>query len=195
MQRLLSTAAKSLPRETGETKRVADRLHRPGRVAILADTSGSMADRAGTRTKTELLAEAVAGVWRSLDQPRLISFNSGAHDVPGPEALPAPSGGTALHLALRYLCDPAEERTARLIVISDGQPEDETAALRAADELNCRIDVIYCGPESDSKAVDFMRRLARLGCGECVVVDVVRAAGGPALIAAVKRLALTSEVL
>jgi hypothetical protein len=79
---------------------------------------------------------------------------------------------------------------ARVIVISDGQPDDEAAALKAADELGCRIDVIYCGPDYDAKAIAFMQRLARLGCGECVVEDVVRAAGGLRLTAAVQRLAL-----
>ncbi len=63
-------------------------------------------------------------------------------------------------------------------------------ALKAADELGCRIDVLYCGPDSDITALAFMRSLARVGCGECVVEDVVRAASGLRLVAAVKRLAL-----
>ncbi len=44
--------------------------------------------------------------------------------------------------------------------------------------------------EAEKAAIAFMRRLARAGRGECVVEDVVRAAGGARLTAAVGRLAL-----
>ena len=190
LQRLLQTAAKSLPRETGDTARAARKSGRgPGPVVIIADTSGSMADSAGSRSKIDLLREAVAEAWEGLHPSvrRLVRFDSAALSLYSPAELTEPSGGTAMHLGLRTA---GNVQPSRVIVISDGQPDDEAAALKAADELGCRIDVLYCGADSDATAIAFMRRLARVGCGECIVEDVVRAAGGLRLTAAVKRLAL-----
>ena len=158
-------------------------------MVILADTSGSMADTAGSRAKIDLLREAVAETWEGLHPSvrRLVRFDSAALSLYSPAELTEPSGGTAMHLGLRTA---GNVQPTRVIVISDGQPDDAAEALKAADELGCRIDVLYCGPDSDAASIAFMRRLARVGCGECVVEDVVRAAGGLRLTAAVKRLAL-----
>jgi uncharacterized protein (DUF58 family) len=172
LQSLLAGAARSLPATTGDTGRFRARLEGAGRgVAILADVSSSMDERAGGRRKVEILAEALAGLWPDLAGARLIAFGSTAAEVPSPDELPPPSGGTALHLALDAA---ATSRPGKTVVISDGRPDSEPAALDAAGRLPGVIDVIYCGPDSDRRAIAFMYALARRGCGRVFIRDIAR---------------------
>jgi hypothetical protein len=183
LQSLIAGAARSLPATTGETDRLKARFAGAGAaVVILCDVSSSMDERAGSRRKIDLLREALDSVWSELPDARLVAFASTPTDLAGPSDLPAPAGGTALHLGLDAA---ARHRPGRTVVISDGQPDSETAALDAAGRLPGQIDVIYCGPDSDTGAIDFMTRLARLGGGRVVVRDVVRM-GRPALGPAVR---------
>lgn len=172
LQSLIAGAAKSLPAATGDTARFRARVEGAGAgVVILADVSSSMDERAGRRRKCEILAEALDQLWPELAGARLIAFGATAAEVLSPDDLPAPSGGTALHLALDAAARPAPAKT---VVISDGRPDSEEAALAAAGRLPGLIDVIYCGPDSDAQAIAFMGRLARLGAGRVWVRDVVR---------------------
>jgi hypothetical protein len=172
LQALIAGAARSTPAVTGEVERTRARLDAPGAaVVVLADCSSSMAERAGARTKADLLAEALDSVLPDLPGATLIGFATTAAGLPSAAHLPAPAGGTALHLALDLA---AGLRPGRTLVVSDGRPDDEARALAAAGGLPGIIDVIYCGPDDDAAAIDFMRRLARLGCGRVVVRDVVR---------------------
>jgi hypothetical protein len=52
-----------------------------------------------------------------------------------------------------------------VIVISDGLPQDEGAALEAAQALPGTISVLFIGDEHDRAGADFMRRLALMGGG------------------------------
>jgi Mg-chelatase subunit ChlD len=177
LQGLIAKASKELPRETGETAKASARYGRsvPGRVVLVCDTSGSMDDSAGSRKKIDHLREAVADVWPELTDRVLIRFDSHATAIGDPSGLTAPSGGTALHLALDEAASHCPSRT---IVISDGQPDSDALAIEAAERLCGRIDVIYCGPDSDTTAIDFMRRLARAGGGSVICTDVVKHATG-----------------
>lgn len=175
IQALIAGAAKALPATTGETDRLKSRLAGAGAtVVILADVSSSMDERAGARRKVELLREALDQVWADLvPGGRLIAFASTPTELLSPAQLPAPAGGTALHLALDAA---AKHRPRRTLVITDGHPDSEDAALDAADRLPGLIDVIYCGPDGDAAAIAFLSRLARLGGGRVVVRDVVKMA-------------------
>jgi hypothetical protein len=183
-QSFLAQAAKTLPAKTGETANYRSRYDSASAgsgVVILADVSGSMEDRAGAITKIEVLREALVNVQPDLPDARLVAFGSTAGEIPGASSLPAPAGGTALHLAIDLA---AIMHPARTLVISDGQPDSEDLALAAAARLPGLIDVIYCGPDSDKDAIAFMYRLARLGGGRVVVRDVSRDARprlGPAV--------------
>lgn len=171
LQSIIAKAAKSLPAETGATAQYKQRLDRAGdQVVILCDTSGSMEERAGVRRKIEHLRGAVAGVIADLPDGVLVAFDSSPRRVTLAADIPEPSGGTALHLALD---EAAKLRPAKTIVISDGEPDSESAALAAAERLSGIIDVIYCGRDSDARALDFMRRLARAGGGQVVTCDLV----------------------
>lgn len=171
LQALILTAGK-LPAKTGETDRFHARFSSAGTgIVILADVSGSMDEPAGGRRKIDVLRAALVGVWPELPGASLLAFSDRVTRLSSPAELPAPSGATALHLALDAA---AQARPAKTLVISDGQPDAAAAALASADRLPGRIDVIYCGPDSDKEAIAFMYRLARVGGGSVVVRDVAR---------------------
>lgn len=167
---LIKQAGDNLPARTGEAERVASRLRTAGdEDVVLADVSQSMAEPAGDKRKIDLLRAAFDYALRGHE--RLIAFNSSTLVLSSPSDLPAPAGGTALHLAL---AEAAAYRPRYTLLISDGQPDSEELALREADNLSGIIDVIYCGPADDARAISFMRRLARTGSGKLHIYDVQR---------------------
>ena len=180
---IIAQAAKE-PSETGETARLQKRLEGASpTLVILADTSGSMGEMAGSRSKFNLLSEALGQARQAVPYARLVTFSSWPQEIAPGQDLPQPSGGTALDAALTYII-PLRPRST--LVISDGKPDDPRTALTVADKVTGTIDVIYCGPDSDSQAIAFMRRLARCGGGRVIIHDVVKAAkSGPAELTSV----------
>ncbi|MBJ7223593.1 MULTISPECIES: vWA domain-containing protein [unclassified Brenneria] len=192
LQALIRKSASTLPATTGTVARYEERLNRTdGPRIILADLSGSMESPAwGQRRKIDLLCEAVDSILGNAREPvRLIAF--AGTPVDGISQLPreALSGSTALHLALDCA---ARHRPRATLVISDGQPDDEEWALAAARNLPGRIDVLYIGPDIEKSAIQFMQRLARLGCGDCVTNDLAQT-GQPALERSIRQLLLCSS--
>lgn len=155
---IVAAAKRNLPENTGATARAAARAARGEIRIVLADVSASMAESAGALTKAQVLD----GALRQLPSATsLVAFSSYPVDIPAGGSLPPPSGSTALHTAIRHSA--AREPT-HVLIISDGHPDDAPAALREADRLgSVRIDVIFCGPDSDREGLAFMRRLARGG--------------------------------
>jgi hypothetical protein len=141
----------------------------PNSIVILCDVSESMNLMAGGKRRIEHLREALLAVVPTVPSAQLIAFGSIPTTIPGPEYLINPSGGTALHLALEAA---AAYRPSRTVVISDGRPDNEWKALAAANLLTGLIDVIYCGPASDHRAIEFMERLARSAGGRVIVRDL-----------------------
>ena len=165
MQAMLTRAARTLPATTGETARYSRLQHTDGPTLILCDVSYSMASPAGGRTRYDHLVEALKQVYRP--EMSIIAFSAVAVSVARPEELPHPSGGTALHAAL---AEASKRRPAATLVISDGEPNEgtEDLAISIADQMTGRIDVIYCGPDNNAKAIKFLNRLAKVGAGSCV---------------------------
>lgn len=177
LQALIARAAQS-PKETGTVARFQQRLNDASdAIVILVDVSSSMGQAAGVRQKIDLLRDALAHVLPQIPASRLIAFSSFPREVT-PFTLPAPSGGTDLTAALRYILPYAPQKT---VVISDGQPDNQATALDAARQLTGVIDVIYCGPDSDGEAIAFMQRLAAIGEGTITVTDIVRPGANLAL--------------
>lgn len=186
LQSLLAAAAKSLPRDTGETEGIGGRFQNAGTATILlCDVSSSMNERAGSKRKIDHLRAALDSVWSALPRASIYTFSSHVANASDPSRIGEPSGGTALHMGLGTI---AGLRPARTIVISDGRPDDEVAALAAAEQLSGTIDVIYCGPDDDAQAITFMRSLARVGCGRVIVHDLVKHSQQPRLAGAVRQL-------
>lgn len=184
LQNLIGKASATLPARTGAVAAAQDRINRVsnGRTVVLADVSGSMASPAwGGRSKHDILAEAIAATATGHE---VLAFAARVTLVTESAALPLPGGGTALHLALRVA---HERRPGRILVISDGEPDDPSAALAAAAAFPGVIDVLYIGPDSNAAAMRFLRSLAQAGHGRYEGSDIARA-GQPALAHTMRRL-------
>jgi Mg-chelatase subunit ChlD len=59
----------------------------------------------------------------------------------------------------------------QFILISDGQPDSEGAALAEAKKFKNKISVIYVGPESNPSGRNFLQRLATTTGGKAVTAD------------------------
>jgi len=84
-----------------------------------------------------------------------------------PTGIPRRIGnGTNLAGALRFV-KPADGTGIKFIVISDGQPDDEQAALDVARTFTDRIDCVYIGPEDGGAwgGRAFLERLAKASGG------------------------------
>ena len=175
LQSIINAAAKNLPATTGSVAR-----HTRRSSMIVADVSLSMATPAwGGRTKHDVLREAVM----ASGHDEIVAFSS-VPVVVRPDQLPLPSGSTALHNALdRAIL----EQPRRLLVISDGEPDDPRAALASARSFDGTIDVLYIGPESNPAAIEFMASLARSGRGNLHRNDIAKASA-PALTNTVRGL-------
>ena len=73
----------------------------------------------------------------------------------------------------------------RVILISDGEPNNPDGTLKLASQFKSHIDVIHVGAETDTKGREFLRKLASLTGG--VVVES-SAAMLPVLGESVKKL-------
>jgi hypothetical protein len=133
----------------------------------LVDTSGSMAQREGGRRRIDLLTDVLQQALGADPTIRIITFGSAPEELTGTEPgrnlrLPEPCGSTALHLALERVAQ--GPRPSRLVVISDGRPDDPQAALAAAKALApIIIDAYYVGPDDERAAIGFMRALSLAG--------------------------------
>ena len=128
-------------------------------VVVLCDLSSSMLDFIGNSglRKYEHLAIALKDLMKSFPKVRLVVFNDLPRVLNVAADLPYPAGGTAMAKALHFI---KKWKPRKTILISDGLPDDEQAALAAADQLTGAIDTIYCGPD-EHPAVEFLRRLSR----------------------------------
>lgn len=81
-------------------------------------------------------------------------------------------GGTDLAAALKFV-HVADECDIRFIVISDGEPDDEARALKAARKFRSKIDTIFVGPAGGA-GQDFLRRLANASGGQNITANQVK---------------------
>ena len=137
----------------------------PAAVVILCDLSGSMRGEPVNR-----LREHLAQMWAEVEMfTELWGFNEKAFLVDCPEKLPVPCHGTMLADAFRQI---ARRWPSRVILISDGLPDNEAEAETEASRLPGTIDAIFVGPETDDRGIAFMRRLTTANGGQTVVRDL-----------------------
>jgi hypothetical protein len=139
-------------------------------IAVLVDVSGSMSEPVGRQRRIDVLADILRDVFAA--GARLFAFAGTVHEIEPSGTLPEPGGGTALDQALDHVALLAPKR---VIVISDGEPDDRGAALVAARRLHCEIVTYYAGDERDHAAIAFLRALAWCsadGLGHAVVSDL-----------------------
>jgi uncharacterized protein with von Willebrand factor type A (vWA) domain len=141
-------------------------------IVVLADCSGSMEDLIGSQNmrKCDHLRIALEDVLLAFPKIKLIAFHFTAKVITDAARLREPQGGTNMAAALRLA---QKFKPRKTIVISDGLPDNERAALKAADELTGAIDTIYCGPDAHP-AAEFLRKLSRSSGGVSVLWDGMR---------------------
>lgn len=152
------TAVDTVQRPLSLAERAAKALGRPApaapeKVCLLLDVSGSMDDRVDGAPKIDLLREVVRG----LDAPAIFAFAAGCKRVTR-ETIPNPHGGTALHRAFLRIKSHAYTRA---VIITDGLPDDEDAALREVVGLS--VEIMYVGPAPKPAFLDRLAAAARAG--------------------------------
>ena len=155
---------------------------------VLVDCSGSMEahDSRGGQRRYDVACAELAQLQKSNSgKIGVIAFSDSAIFVPG-GVPPMLGSGTNLAGALRF-ARVADVAGIRVVVISDGQPDDEAAALAEAAQYQARIDCVYVGPEAAPQGRTFLERLASAHGGKQVT-----AARAQELAAAVERLMLSA---
>lgn len=132
---------------------------------IIVDVSGSMSarDSRGGQSRYDVALQELATLQTDLPgKLAIIAFSSEAEFVPGGEPF-FEGGGTNLTGALQFakVCDVPGMK---LIIISDGAPNDKQEALAAARTIKATISTVYVGPEGGRGAA-FLEELARANDG------------------------------
>jgi len=157
-----------------ERKSIAEQLLGATTIVIV-DTSGSMdiRDSRGKRRRYDVACEELAKL--QADNPgklAVVSFSNSAYFCPG--GVPIFLGGdTDLARALQFVRS-WDGTGLAFIVVSDGEPNDEQAALREAQTFKSPISTVYVGPETDRSGALFLRRLAEMSGGKHATADRVK---------------------
>lgn len=153
----------------------------------LVDVSGSMDahDAPSGQTRYDAACRELAALQKQHPgKVGVIAFSTTAVFCPGGQP-PLLAGGTNLADALDY-AHVADGCGIQFVVISDGEPNSEADALRAARRFTSRIDTVFVGPEGGRGAA-FLRQLAAASGGQHVT-----AAKTAQLAQQVERLLLTA---
>jgi hypothetical protein len=143
-------------------------------IALLLDLSGSMEQAVGHsgRTRRDILADAVKNVHARHPGAPVYAFGSTIERVYEPQqGLPPTMGGTDLTGALTHLRG-LTPRVSQLVLISDGEPDDPPSALTQALLMSCKLSSVYCGDESNRKAIRFLRDFA--ACSRAGMLGVAK---------------------
>jgi len=129
---------------------------------FLLDVSGSMDDKIGEKRKINHLRDVMS----TYPDAKILCFSSNINKVSG-KSIPDPNGSTNLAKAFKYINDNviASERPERVVLISDGEPDDEYDALEWSKNLSLPIDIIFIG-KKESKGYRFMQKLASTTGGQ-----------------------------
>ncbi len=144
-------------------------------VIIIVDTSGSMAtnDSTGYKSRYDVACDELRKLQTSLPgKIAVLSFSDCVEFCPS--GIPTYQGGrTALDKALNY-AKIADVEGVRFILISDGMPDSEEAALNVAKKYKNKIDVIYVGSEQSPYGRAFLQKLAACTGGSSVTAEAAK---------------------
>ena len=141
---------------------------------VIIDSSGSMIgrDASDSRTRHQAARDELRQLQSSLPgRVGVIVFSNTVQFVPGGD-YPELNGSTDLAQALQFV-KVADDCGIKIIVVSDGDPDDQQKALAVARTFKTRIDAIYIGPERESRGRDFLQQLCKATGGKFVTSDHV----------------------
>lgn len=118
-------------------------------IVVLIDQSGSMSakDAPGRRSRYDAAdAELIALQKRHPGQVAVIEFSNDVKFCPG--GVPSRQGcGTDMAAALNFAR--VADGASKIVLVSDGVPDDEQRTINAARRYNNPIHTIFIGPEDD----------------------------------------------
>lgn len=131
---------------------------------LLLDTSASMDtptrdyNALERQTRIDVLWNVVQRLRSDGLMFKVCEFNSYAQWSDG-VSKPTPDGGTELADAFDFI---ASATPKQVTIITDGEPSwgSESSAIARAKQLNCRVNVVFVGNESNDRAVAFCKALA-----------------------------------
>ncbi len=141
---------------------------------IICDISASMSasDSRGGLSRHAVACSELARLQREMPgKLAVIEFSAMPMFVPG-GILSAPQSSTDLAAALRF-ARVADVPGMRFFIISDGIPDDATAALAEARQYKAHISTVYVGPEGESSGREFLAQLAAVTGGSAVKAERV----------------------
>lgn len=146
------------------TKLNLDKKDVRDKTTFLLDVSGSMAERVNGTPKIKSLRDVMS----KYSDAKMMVFSSDAEYIEKASDIPEPDGGTDLAYALQCIAStsPLPER---IVLVSDGEPNNDVLALKKAKNLNIPIDIIFIGTV-ESRGENFMEQLARTTDGQNFVV-------------------------
>jgi hypothetical protein len=130
---------------------------------LLIDTSSSMDEscRPG-KTRISALRDVVRTIQGDTPTPMIAFGGPYGEEVRFVFDVPEPDGGTPLAQAIALA---KRHGATRLVIISDGEPDNNDAAMREAEAFGGRIDVVFVGPEG-SMGSFFLDEMAQKTGGE-----------------------------
>jgi Mg-chelatase subunit ChlD len=135
-------------------------------VIVLIDQSGSMSqkDAPGGKSRFDAAdAELTRIQQNNPGKVGVIAFSSYAVFCPGGMPIRL-SGGTNMAEALKFV-HVADDTGIKIILISDGEPDSESATLEQARRFKSQINTLYIGPEMGSGR-EFLQKLAKATGGK-----------------------------
>jgi hypothetical protein len=133
---------------------------------VLMDTSSSMCmtDAPGGKSRYAAGCNELARLQAT--NPGKVGIIAWASEVKFcPSGVPDDLGGTTdLAQALNFV-QAADGLGIQIVIISDGEPDDEARAISVARRFTSRIHTVFVGPEG-SPGADFLRRLADASGGQ-----------------------------
>lgn len=136
------------------------------KILVLLDVSGSMAmpDAPNEMTRQEYAEKKLTNIQgKHPGAVALICFSNNVEFQPSGKPYWM-YGGTDLTAGLEFV-KVADDCGLKIVVISDGEPNNEESALYVAKTFTSKIDVIFCGSEGDY-GQRFLSELARVSGGQ-----------------------------
>lgn len=148
-------------------------------VLLLVDMSGSMCagDAPGNRTRYDAAEEELRELQAAHPgKVAVVAFSDSAQFCPG--GVPPRLGGmTDMARALEFV--QPSDGVARIVLISDGYPDEPTHTLEVARRFKHKIDTVYIGPEKDARGRQFLRDLAAATGGSSLASAAPAMLGAP----------------
>lgn len=141
---------------------------------IVVDVSGSMdlrdVDGKPGQTRYSVACDELDRLQASMPgRVAVVAFSSTVQFVWGGRP-PFLGGGTDMAEALRFI-KPADGCGMRIVLISDGEPNDQAETLTEAKRFTSPIDCVYVGPEG-ARGAAFLKQLASATGGQSATKQI-----------------------